>query len=66
MRNQIVPGINAQTNKETSFNFMMKLAASPLASRGFAPRGIITSSITYTAERIANFRTYPAGKHFHD
>ncbi len=30
------------------------LAASPLASRGFAPRGIITFSITYPAEKNAN------------
>ena len=40
------------------------IAASPLASRGFAPRDIITSSITYPAEQMANFRTYPAGGFF--
>ena len=34
--------------------FYIKLAASPLGSRGFAPRGIITSSITYSAEKKAN------------
>ena len=30
------------------------LAASPLAFRGFAPRGIITSSITYPANKNVN------------
>ena len=34
--------------------FIIQLAASPLASRDFAPRGIITSSITYPAEKNAN------------
>ena len=35
-----------------------ELAASPLASRGFAPRGMIISSITYTAEKMRMDRKF--------
>ena len=38
------------------------LAASPLASRGFVPRGLITSSITYPVEKNANVSQIFANK----
>ena len=42
------------TDKKTLTTLYNKLAASPLASRGFAPRVIIKSSITYPSEKNAN------------